>query len=113
METIGKKIKRLRIEQNMTQDELAKKVGYTSRSTVNKIEIDEIELNQTKIVAFAKALNTSVAYLMGWEDKKTTDDLKHNTIIASKNGFDKKIYNLSESDFNAIVTILDNFNNKE
>ena len=37
METIYERIRRLRQENNMSQDELAKKTGYTSRSTINKI----------------------------------------------------------------------------
>ena len=36
--TIGERIKRKRIELNMSQDELAKKVGYKSRSSIQKIE---------------------------------------------------------------------------
>ena len=43
---------------------LQKKVGYKSRSSVNKIETDGRGLPQNKIVMFAKALQTSPAYLM-------------------------------------------------
>lgn len=71
---IGQRIKQRREELNMTQDELANKVGYKSRSSVNKIEIDGRGLPQKKIVAFANALETTPAYLMGWEDNLTTDN---------------------------------------
>lgn len=64
---IGDRIKKRREELGMSQEELAKKVGYKSRSSVNKIEIDGRGLPQNKIVIFAKALETSPAYLMGWE----------------------------------------------
>ena len=37
-ETMYDRIKRLRIEKEMSQEELALKCGYTSRSTINKIE---------------------------------------------------------------------------
>lgn len=63
---IGDRIKKRREELGMSQEELAKKVGYKSRSSINKIEIDGRGLPQSKIVAFAKALETSPAYLMGW-----------------------------------------------
>jgi transcriptional regulator with XRE-family HTH domain len=66
---IGQIIKKRRIELGMSQDELAHKVGYKSRSSINKIEIDGRGLPQNKIVAFAKALNTTPAYLMGWEEE--------------------------------------------
>ena len=65
---IGDRIKKRREELGMSQEELAKKVGYKSRSSVNKIEIDGRGLPQNKIVIFAKALETTPAYLMGWEE---------------------------------------------
>ena len=37
--TIGERIKERRIELGYTQDELAKKCGYKSRSSINKIEL--------------------------------------------------------------------------
>lgn len=38
--TIGERIKKRRLELGMTQDELAKKLGYKSRSSVNKLELN-------------------------------------------------------------------------
>ena len=58
----------MREQQNISQDELAKKTGYTSRSSIAKIESGLVDLPQSKIVAFANALNTTPAYLMGWND---------------------------------------------
>lgn len=78
---IGDRIKSRREELGMSQEELAKKVGYKSRSSVNKIEIDGRGLPQNKIVLFAKALETTPAYLMGWidiaeENKPTKEELE-------------------------------------
>lgn len=78
---IGDRIKSRREELGMSQEELAKKVGYKSRSSVNKIETDGRGLPQNKIVMFAKALQTSPAYLMGWidiaeENKPTQEELE-------------------------------------
>lgn len=67
--TIGDRIKQLRESQKMSQDELAKAVGYKSRSTVGKIELGKMEVTQTAIVAIAKALGTTPGYLMGWEEE--------------------------------------------
>lgn len=69
--TIGDRIRIKREEMNMTQDELAAKLGYKSRSTINKIERGVNDLVQSKIVEFAKVLNTTPSYLMGWEIEKT------------------------------------------
>lgn len=66
--TIGNRIKNRRIELNMTQDELARKCGYKSRSSVNKIELSR-ELPLRKIEVMARALDCSPSYLMGWEDE--------------------------------------------
>ena len=65
---IGDRIKYRREELEMSQDELARRLGYKSRSSINKIERDASGLPQTKIAAIAKALRTTPAYIMGWED---------------------------------------------
>lgn len=68
MTTIGDRIKARRIELDMSQDELARLVGYKSRSSINKIESDGRLLPQRKIMEIANALNTTPAYIMGWEE---------------------------------------------
>ncbi|MFR5807046.1 MAG: helix-turn-helix domain-containing protein, partial [[Clostridium] symbiosum] len=65
---IGQIIKKRREELGMSQEELAQKVGYKSRSSINKIEVDGRGLPQSKIAAIAKALDTTPTYLMGWEE---------------------------------------------
>ena len=69
-----KRIKELREDRHMSQEELALKTGYISRTSIAKIEAGKIDLPQSKIVLFAKALDTTVSYLMGWEDKAPADD---------------------------------------
>ena len=68
MTTLYDRIKARRKELNMSQEELANKLGYKSRSSVNKIEKGENDIPQSKIDAFAKALDTTPSYLMGWEN---------------------------------------------
>ena len=63
-----KNIKERRVQIGMSQDELAKKTGYTSRSSIAKIEKGEVDLQQSKIELFAKALGVSQPELMGWEE---------------------------------------------
>ena len=63
---IGERIKYRREELGMSQEELATKLGYKSRSSVNKIENDASGLPQSKIVAIANALRTTPSYIMGW-----------------------------------------------
>lgn len=70
------RIRLIRISKNMSQDELAKKLGYKSRASINKIELGKCDIAQSKIVSFAKALDTTPAYLMGWTDEEITPDQK-------------------------------------
>ena len=68
--TTGERIKKRREELGMTQTELANKIGYSSYSTIAKIESGDNNLKQSKIKAFADALETTPAYIMGWDDKQ-------------------------------------------
>lgn len=79
MSTVGENILRMRKKLGWTQEELALKMGYKSKSTINKIEMGKNDIPQSKILQFAVALGTTPAYLMGWEeDKKETasDDIE-------------------------------------
>ena len=67
--TIGQRIKIRREQLGLSQAELAHRIGYQSRSSINKIELDQYSLRQSKIKAIADALDTSPAYIMGWEDE--------------------------------------------
>ena len=60
-----KNIKSKRIALNMTQSELAEIMGYADKSMIAKIEKGLVDLPQSKIIAFANALNTKPGDLMG------------------------------------------------
>ena len=64
--SIGNRIKTQRERIGLSQDELAAKLGYKSRSSISKIEKDGRELPQSKIKAIADALDTTPSYIMGW-----------------------------------------------
>lgn len=70
--TLGDRIRLRREELRMSQEELATRLGYKSRSTIAKIESGENDLTQSKIVAFAEALNTTVRWLLDYDDSDTT-----------------------------------------
>ena len=69
--TIYDRIKARRAELQMTQEELAAKLGYAGKSMISRVESGEIDLPQSKVIAFAKALRTTPKYLMGWDEKDT------------------------------------------
>nr|DAJ37269.1 MAG TPA: SOS-response transcriptional repressors (RecA-mediated autopeptidases) [Caudoviricetes sp.] len=68
MKNIGAIIRDLREAKGMTQEELANKVGYTSRAAINKIESGANKLKQEKIQIFAEVLGCSVNELLGIEE---------------------------------------------
>lgn len=74
--TLYDNIKTLRENLKMSQDELAKKVGYKDRTSIAKIESGKVDLSQSKIFAFANALNTTPEELMGlkyYEDREVSE----------------------------------------
>jgi|APSaa5957512622_1039677.scaffolds.fasta_scaffold48343_2 transcriptional regulator with XRE-family HTH domain len=66
---IGNIIRLRRITLGFTQEELAKKLGYKSKSTINKIEMNVNAIPLSKVVEFAEILETTPSHLMGWEEK--------------------------------------------
>lgn len=64
--SLGQNIRIYREKLGMTQEDLARKLGYKDRSTIAKIESDVNDITQSKIVAIAEALQTTPAALMGW-----------------------------------------------
>lgn len=67
---MGTIIKKRREQLGISQEQLASILGYKSRSSINKIELNHTDLPQSKIVALAKALSVTPAYLMGWEESE-------------------------------------------
>jgi transcriptional regulator with XRE-family HTH domain len=56
---IGNIIKQRRLELGLTQEELAHKLGYKSKSSINKIEMGIHGISQSQIKDFAAALECS------------------------------------------------------
>ena len=78
MSTVGENILYLRKRLGMTQEELAKKMGYKSKSTINKIELGINDIPQSKIVQFADVLGTTPAHLMGWNEDEISPPEEQN-----------------------------------
>jgi transcriptional regulator with XRE-family HTH domain len=74
MAEIGKNIRRLREKNGLSQEELANRMGYKSKTTINKIEMGVNDIPQNKIERFAQALNTTPAVLLGWAEEEVSAD---------------------------------------
>ena len=68
MSTIGERIRIRREELGLSQEELASRLGYKSRSSINKIELNQRNLTQSKIKAIADVLKTTPEHIMGWDE---------------------------------------------
>ena len=62
-------IKKRRQELGLSQQELAERVGYSGKSMISQIESGIVDLPESMIMKFAIALDTTPAYLMGWNDE--------------------------------------------
>lgn len=71
MPTIGENIRRARVAMGWSQDELAQRLGYKSRSSINKIETGINDIPQSKVGDFVRVLGVSHAYLLGLVDEET------------------------------------------
>lgn len=96
----------------MTQEELARRTGYTDRSSIARIEKGEIDLSQSKIVQFAEALGTTPSHLMGW-DEKPAEELQGMGALAAELLMDqdamemaREYMQLSEADRYAVRLVI-------
>ena len=60
MNNFGDKIKKVRLEHGMSQEEFARELGYTSKSTVNKIEKGVNDMSQDKLELLIKKFDLEV-----------------------------------------------------
>ena len=71
---MGDRIRKARLEKGLSQAELAELLGYKSRSSINKIEVEGRDIPRSSIVKFAQVLGVTPSYLMGWEDESSEKD---------------------------------------
>ena len=97
---VGERIRQRRTDLGMTQEELAKRLGYSSPTSITKIESSDRGLPQWKVQRIAEVLKTSPSYLMGWDDvnineqrkveMRTSDVLKYVQNVRIKRGPEQK-----------------------
>ena len=82
---IGAKIKSLRENKELSQSQLAELVGYKDKTSVAKIEAGKVDLPQSKILAFSKALNVTPSFLLNLDsDKPESDQLIDNPVFFNR-----------------------------
>lgn len=75
---IGSRIKTLRLENNLTQDELAQKLGL-KKAAIHKYENGLVEnIKRSVIKKMADIFQVSPCYLLGWEDSTSNKSKSSN-----------------------------------
>ena len=75
----GINLRRLRTQKGMSQEELAKKLGYKGRSAINKIETGVNDMPREMVVRCAEALGVSPLELFSYEELPDIEYLKFPT----------------------------------
>jgi len=102
---IGDKIKERRIELGMTQDELAKKLGYKTRSTITKIEKNENDVNQTTLKKISEALDVQPTYFI--------EIVEHHPRMNHLKAYYEKMLKLSDADIDNVCQYIDFLSSKK
>lgn len=109
--TIGERIRARRKEIGMSADELGKRLGK-DRSTVFRYEKGDIEKVPIDILEpIAKALNTTPAALMGWEEVQKNNDVLADIIVRLRTDSDffnvvSKLNELESDKLSGLLTLL-------
>ena len=69
MSVLSARIRQRREELGISQEELAARMGYRSKSSITKIEKGINDIPQNKVEDFAAALETTTAWLLGLESE--------------------------------------------
>ena len=84
--SVGANIKKRRFELRMSQQELADAMGYKTRSTIAKIESEENDVAQKKLVKFAAVLDTTVeALISGYPSVHETQAVSSDFSVSKTN----------------------------
>ena len=68
MSELSTRVRLRREELGLSQEQLAQRMGYRSKSSITKLEKGVNDIPQSKVEEFAAALETTPAWLMGLEN---------------------------------------------
>lgn len=114
MDNIGKRIKKERERLGLSQAELGRLVGYSSKSTINKIEKGERDIPRVKVAKFAQVLDVNPAYLAGFTEADIPDGLNKeyyiDFILDSDNPELKALVEMERTSSNDLCTKIKAYN---
>lgn len=101
---IGQNIKQMREFKGWSQEQLARMMGYKSKSTINKIEKNINDVNQTTLDKFAKVFKCEITDLLS-NDPIIQSLLRHESVL-SEEYIKQQVYNslnLTEAEYGLII----------
>jgi repressor LexA len=103
---IGDKIKLLREQNHLTLEQVGKDVGV-GKSTVRKWETGAIaNMRRDKIALLAKALHTTPAYLMGWDEETPAIKPVERKLTNNEKIFLEEIKDLTEEEQQKVLDFI-------
>lgn len=112
--TKGDRIKKLRIEKGITQEEMAKKLN-TTKQTISKYEKGIVtNIPSDRIESMAIILGTTPEYILGWEKVQKNNDVMADIIIRMRTDSDffetvKSMYTLDSEKLSGVKQMLSAF----
>ena len=101
--TKGERIKQLRIEKKITQEEMAKALN-TTKQTISKYEKGIVtNIPSDRIEAMSKLLETTPEYILGWEKVQKKADTISDAVLRMK----------SDSEFLSLVETLNTLDEEQ
>ena len=99
-ETMGQRIKTMRIKLGMTQEELAEKM-LISKSTISAYENERVDIKGSVLMELSRFLHTSLNYLLGYEEDNFVEETTELLRVIS----DEKIRELLLTQIRAVVEV--------
>lgn len=108
--TLADRVKARREALELSQEELARRMGYKSRTSINKIEMGR-PVSQKIIVRLAEVLGTTPSYLMGWEEMQKKNDTLSDIVLRLRSDEDffsvvEKLYEMDSDKLSSLLSLL-------
>lgn len=81
MNKLGEKIKEIRLKEGLSQEAFAKELGYSSKSTINKIEKGINEISYDKLMLLIKKYEISMNELFDKNNPDVFEPLNSNSVL--------------------------------
>ena len=105
--SISERIKQLRESKKMSQEELAKLMGYKSRSSIQKIEKGERELTRNGVVKVAQIFGVTPEYIMGWNVTDSSSSLTDSKLTPKQKELLTLLVNLKDDELVQVINYAD------